>query len=190
MPRVRKLPRPFGALLLLALVAICTLSIPTRSQTVRLDVDSKSSRRSYNRGGDSLPIAISFKEFFDPTASDLEPSAKLLAASGKRVRLTGFMAQMENSPLGAFYLCPSPVFCDEAGAGTADLPPERVLVLVASAAGKKISFIRGPLDLTGILELARREEPDGSVSFIRLILDKPASTPITRSTVSKRKARR
>ena len=84
---------------------------------------------------------------------------------------------MENSPLGAFYLCEHPVFCDEEGGGTADLPPESVLVLVSSYSGKSISFIPGALEVTGTLEFSRKEEPDGHISFIRLILDKPTGAP-------------
>jgi len=118
-----------------------------------------------------------FREFFEPAAGELKPSAKLLTLNGKRVRLVGFMAQMENPPRGAFYLCPRPVFCDEAGGGTADLPAEAVRVIVRSAKGKEIALLSRALEVTGILEVGNRTEEDGHVSAIRLILDSPQNLP-------------
>lgn len=120
------------------------------------------------------PEPIAFTEFFDPAPSrrGLKPSARLLGLEGKRVRIVGFMAQMEAPPRGGFYLCAQPVFATEAGGGTADLPPDAVLVLVHSASGKELELVRGPLEVTGVLELGSREDEDGRVSLIRIILDK------------------
>ena len=129
------------------------------------------------RSSESSVTTLSFKEFFELERGELKPSARLRTLNGKHVRLVGFMVQMENSPLGAFYLCEHPVFCDEEGGGTADLPPESVLVLVSSYSGKSISFIPGALEVTGTLEFSRKEESDGHISFIRLILDKPTGAP-------------
>jgi hypothetical protein len=87
------------------------------------------------------------------------------------VRLVGFMAQLELPPRGAFYLVPRPVRCDESGAGTADLPPESVLVLSASSAGRVVPFLAGALELTGTLELGNQPDSEGRVSAFRLRLD-------------------
>jgi len=127
---------------------------------------------------ESSVVTLSFKEFFELNAGELKPSARLQTLNGKHVRLVGFMVQMENSPLGAFYLCEHPVFCDEEGGGTADLPPESVLVLVSSYRNKTISFIPGALEVTGTLNYGRQEGPEGQISFIRLILDKPTGAPV------------
>ena len=127
---------------------------------------------------ESSVVTLSFKEFFELERGELKPSARLLALNGKHVRLIGFMVQMENTPSGAFYLCEHPIFCDEEGGGTADLPPESVLVLVSSYSGKTISFIPGALEVTGTLEYGRKEGPDDQISFIRLILDKPTGAPV------------
>lgn len=123
---------------------------------------------------ESPPETIAFSEFFDPAPSSrgLKPSSRLLGLEGKRVRIVGFMAQMEAPPKGGFYLCGRPVFADEAGGGTADLPPDAVLVLVHSASGKQLELVRGALEVTGVLELGSREDEDGRVSRIRIILDK------------------
>ena len=120
---------------------------------------------------------LSFKEFFESGTGSLKPTTRLLSLNGKRVRLVGFMAQMEQPPLGGFYLCPRPITCDEEGAGTADLPAESVLVIMRAQNGKVVSFRPGVLEATGILEVGNREDADGRVSFVRLVLDGPESGP-------------
>lgn len=141
------------------------------------------SRATINKDASSPLVDLSFKEFFDPGASELRPSRKLLALTSRHVRLIGFMTQLQDPPLGAFYLCPRPILADESGSGTGDLPPESVLVIMPSSQGKKISFIPGPLEIVGILEVGRLEEASGRVSFIRLVLDKSERTrSVPRST--------
>ena len=121
---------------------------------------------------DEIPAELlTFSEFFDASAPELRPSSRLLSLNGKRVRIVGFMAEMEVAPIGAFYLCPRPVFCDEAGGGTADLPVDAVRVIVPSLQGRKLRFIPGRLEATGVLELGYKPEGDGQVSTIRLILE-------------------
>src|ERR1700687_3912809 len=97
--------------------------------------DSLTSRPTMARMQDAI-TELSFKEFFESSDGGLQPSSTLLRLNGKRVRLVGFMAQMETPPLGAFYLCPRPISCDEEGGGTADLPAENVLVIVRSQSGR------------------------------------------------------
>ena len=120
------------------------------------------------------PVPLSFREFFEPAPQGLAPSARLQRLVGKRVRLIGYMAQMEAPPKGGFYLCSSPVLATEAGGGTADLPPDAVLVVVRSAKGKEVAYIPRPLEVTGVLELGPRVDEDGRVSRIRVVLDGPA----------------
>ncbi len=107
----------------------------------------------------------------------LESTDKLKALVGKRVTIVGFMAQMERAPLGAFYLVPRPLTADESGAGSADLPPEAIRVVVRSAKGKALGFIPRALSVTGVLELGARDEADGLPSFIRIVLDAPPHPP-------------
>jgi len=125
-------------------------------------------------GGSSVEISdLSFSEFFESGSRELKPSATLLSLNGRRVRMVGYMAQMEMPPEGAFYLTPHPVSCDEEGAGTSDLPISSVRVVVRSAKGKAISFIPSPVEVTGVLELGYQADEEGRVSAIRLILDNP-----------------
>src|SRR5499426_1185991 len=135
-------------------------------------------------GSESKAASIEFREFFEANASELKPSAKLLSLNGRRVRLIGFMAQMEQPPSGAFYLCPRPVYADESGGGTADLPIGSVRVIVRSAKGKKVPFIAREIEVTGILEVGARAEEDGTVSAIRLTLDAPQEPPNSASPSS------
>jgi hypothetical protein len=117
------------------------------------------------------PEPLSFKEIFAASPRELKPSPKLLALNGKWVTMVGYMAQMEIAPSGAFYLASQPVACGESGGGTADLPPDAVLVIVRSAKGQKLEHIRRRIEVTGILEVGNRTAEDGQVSAIRMILD-------------------
>ena len=103
----------------------------------------------------------------------LRPSAEALALSGKRVRFVGFMAEMELSPKGGFYLVPRPVHCDEAGGGTADLPPASVLVNVKSAGLAALPHVPGALEGTGIFEIGKYDDGLGRVAHFRIRLDEP-----------------
>src|SRR5262249_42903204 len=120
------------------------------------------------------PEPLSFREFFEPSPRALRPSARLASLDGTRVRLVGFMAEMELPPKGGFFLCSTPVVATEAGGGTADLPPDAVFVVVRSAAGKELALVRGPLEVVGVLELGGRADDDGYVSTIRVVLDGPS----------------
>jgi len=152
----------FGASLCLALVCLSGCG-PAALQRPVAAVPSAEPAR---------PVAqrLDFGEFFEPGAG-LHPSPGLRSLAGQRVRLVGFMAQLELPPRGAFYLVPRPVRCDESGAGTADLPPESVLVLSASSAGRVVPFLAGALELTGTLELGNQPDSEGRVSAFRLRLD-------------------
>jgi hypothetical protein len=106
----------------------------------------------------------------------LNPSARLRALNNKRVRITGYMAQMEEELKGSFYLVPRPVFCDEEGGGIADIPPEAVLVIAPFLSDQKIDFVSDLIEVVGTFELGNKEV-GGRVSSIRLILDPPARNP-------------
>ena len=114
--------------------------------------------------------ALALRELLRP-GPRLIVSDRARALHGARVRLVGYMADLELPPRGALYLVPRPVRGDEAGGGTADLPPDSVLVVVASAAGQTIPHIPGLLEATGIFEVGNRSDDEGRVSSFRLRLD-------------------
>jgi hypothetical protein len=118
------------------------------------------------------------------------PSAKLVAAAGKPVRMIGFMARMEIPPAaGGFFLTRRQVECDEAGGGGADLPPDAVRVVgpvappaapsgspaptaptAAQVQAHAHAYVPGRIEVVGTLDLGAREEPDGTVSRVRIVL--------------------
>jgi hypothetical protein len=103
----------------------------------------------------------------------LEPSPRACALDGRRVRLVGHMALLEEAPGGVFYLAATPVLGDEGGGGTADLPPDAVRVQVRSAAGAPVRWVPGLIEVTGRLEVGPRADAEGRVAWFHLVLDRP-----------------
>ena len=154
----------FRLLIFLAVVQVGSLlAIHAQTTSVRGTEDNQATAAS-----------ISFGEFLEPSKNELKVSAKLQSLNGRRVKLIGFMAQMEVESRGSFYLVPRPVFCDEEGGGDADLPPGSVLVLVKSLEDRRVPFISGLLEVTGTLLLGNHEK-NGQVTAIRLTLDETES---------------
>jgi hypothetical protein len=120
----------------------------------------------------AAPASLSFADLFEPGPT-LKPSQRALSLNGKRVRIDGFMAHMEIPPHGAFWLCRMPVAADEAGGGTADLPPESVLVELTPARADPVEPIAGPLRVEGRFEVGRKATADGTLSLFRIVLDPP-----------------
>lgn len=125
------------------------------------------------RAGDA-PVELAFSDFFAQPIGPrgLEPTARLLAAQGREVRLVGFMVQREQAQPGRFLLTPRPVSMAEHADGEADdLPAATVTVLLPDArrAGV-VAHQAGPLALTGRLEYGPAEDETGRVSWLRLRL--------------------
>ena len=118
-------------------------------------------------------------EFFRPVKSavGLAMTDKLLAANGQTVRLVGYMVQQERAQPGRFILSPRPVVMSEHADGQADdLPPSAVTVyLDKSQQDWVVPHTRGLIALTGELHVARLEETDGRVSWVRLQLPSQAA---------------
>jgi hypothetical protein len=125
--------------------------------------------------GQSKPIELSFSKLLVATGRGLGPSEVATASLGKRVRIEGFMALIENPPLGGFWLCPNQVFQDESGGGTGDLPPNAVFVVVRGAGKKPIAHLAGRLAVSGILSI-KSEAP----RFV-LTLDSERDVALTKS---------
>ena len=103
----------------------------------------------------------------------LKASSRALGLSGQRVRLVGFMAHLELPPRGAFYLTGRPVRGDEAGGGTADLPPDAVLVVVPGAPDQPVDWVGGELAVSGAFAVGNRPGPDGHPAAFRLTVEGP-----------------
>lgn len=124
------------------------------------------------------PIELPLSKLLVPTGRGLAPSREAMDAAGKRVRLEGFMALMEEPPAGGFWLCPSPVFQDESGAGTGDLPPNSVFVVVRGAGKKPVAHLFGKLAMTGTLSI-RAEAPR---MVLTLDTEKDVAAPKTKGS--------
>jgi hypothetical protein len=116
---------------------------------------------------------IRLAELVEAGPMGLVLSGTARAHAGKRVRLVGFMARTEEPEQGAFWLAPRPVVCDEGGAGTGDLPPESVRVIVRSRPAEGTTQVEGPIAVTGTLEVGRLADARSHVSWLRLLLDEP-----------------
>jgi hypothetical protein len=124
-------------------------------------------------------VQVSFTDLLVP-GPKLAPSPKVASLAGRRVRLVGFMAELEAPPRGAFYLTARPVRCDEGGGGTGDLPPDAVRVIVRSASDQEIPFYPGAIEVAGVLDLGAGADEEGRPSSFRITLDRPED--IGRST--------
>ncbi|HJW74696.1 MAG: hypothetical protein A2V77_11330 [Anaeromyxobacter sp. RBG_16_69_14] len=127
--------------------------------------------------GAKAPVPLAFGEIFAP-GSDLVLSEKARSLRGRRVRMEGYAAELEDAPAGAFWLVPLPVRGDESGAGVGDLPPESVLVVVRSAGDRPIRpAAPGLISVSGVLE-AGHAAGAGQSALLRIVLDRaPARSP-------------
>ena len=118
---------------------------------------------------------LRFDELFEPIGPvGLDYSARLRSLEGQRVRLHGYMVAREAAPPGTFLLTAFPVQLHESEYGLADdLPPATVFVEAPAWRDRTVPHRSGTITVIGVLQLGNREEPDGRVSSIRLILDGP-----------------
>lgn len=100
-------------------------------------------------------IDLKFSELIAVEKGELKHTAKAVQANGRRVRLTGYMAHMETAGKGGFWLTKRPVFQDESGAGTGELPPNAVYVTVRNAKNEAVTFINRPITVTGVFKIAK-----------------------------------
>lgn len=110
----------------------------------------------------------------------------LRQAQGTVVRLTGYVVQQEVATLGQFLLTPRPVRMSQHADGEADdLPPATLFVrLDANQQDWAVAHARGLVEVTGTLDVGRREELDGRVSWFRLQLTPDAVRPMSRFEVT------
>lgn len=131
---------------------------------------------SSNAQQDNAP-SLRVSQLLEPGA-ELKPSSLASSLSGARVRLSGFVAEMELPPRGALYLVPQPMHCDEAGGGTADLPPEAVLVTLPPTLKQPSEHVAGLVEAVGVLEVGNRTDEQGRSANFRLRLEAP---PVARA---------
>jgi hypothetical protein len=134
------------------------------------------------------PVPLAFGEIFAP-GRDLVLSKKVRSLRGRRVRMEGYAAQMEDAPAGAFWLVPLPVRGDESGGGVGDLPPDSVLVMVRSAGDQPIRpAAPGLISVSGLLEVGHADGAEQS-SLLRIVLDHSAARARAKPAQATRDAR-
>lgn len=120
---------------------------------------------------------LGFQEFYrNPVGPrGLEPSAKLLSLNGKRVRILGFVAEMERANKRNIIFAPVPLKPQPEEYGLADeIPATHVLVTIPGNPETQVPLVPGALLLTGTLAVGQSSE-DGESSFVRMVLDSPAA---------------
>ncbi len=129
----------------------------------------------------STATELSFREFYKlPIGPNgLEPTSKLLSLKDKRVHIKGFMVKAEEPVAGIFMVTLVPVNIPEKEDGPSDdLPGATVFVhMPAEDTAKILAYRPGMWDLVGTLQLGAKEESNGRISYVRLLLDQvPAQT--------------
>lgn len=120
---------------------------------------------------------LGFHEFFQNPVGPrgLEPSAKLLSLNGKRVRILGFVAEMERTSKRDIIFAPIPLKPQPEEYGLADeIPAAHVLATIPGDPNEQVPLVAGPLLLTGTLSLGNPPQ-NGESSFVRLLIDSPAA---------------
>ncbi len=130
----------------------------------------------------SPAVPLAFSDFFvlPVGPGGLEPTPKLMALRGQRVRIEGYMVEEEEPFPGLFLLTPFPVALAERADGPADFLPPATLYVHAPATLRNETppHHRERLALTGTLELGAREEVNGRFSTVRLRVDELSESAI------------
>lgn len=165
--------RRFGGL-----AALCWLACAAQAQTTSSTPPPPSATTA---GAVELRFAELFARPVGPKG--LQPSAKLLALDGQRVRMVGYMVAAELPTPGSLVLTPLPASMGDEDEHLADdLPPQAVFVhLSGPAADQVLPNLAGLLRLQGTLSVGPQNEADGHVSTVRLLLDAPLSSALLAS---------
>jgi hypothetical protein len=124
-------------------------------------------------GAASQPVELRLAEIYGPVGPrGLEYSAVTRRLEGSPVRIAGYMVRRDTPVAGSFLLSPVPVQLHDEEYGLADdLPAATVLVEGPGLTRRPVHYVPQRLAWTGVLKLGPREEPDGRISFVRLVVD-------------------
>ncbi len=140
-------------------------------------------------GVTDLKFAELFKMPVGPRG--LELSEKAVELNGRKVRLVGFMVRQDMPTKGMFIFASMPLeLGDEDESLSDDLPPGAVFVHIEKPADAQIRYIPSLIKLTGTLQLGPKNEIDGHVSSVRLLLDDAPARSVLRlnAALAKRSA--
>jgi hypothetical protein len=103
----------------------------------------------------------------------LEPTEKLLALDGKRVRIVGYMVRQSPAPKGLFLLSPLPATLgDEDESLADDLPPTTLAISLDKSRELVLPMLPGLLQISGTLHVGMRTDPaTGRAMPAEIVLD-------------------
>lgn len=135
--------------------------------------DPGASRSSQVLEGTNRSAKSSYLAFAELLTQDpkLAISERARSHDGLKVKLVGYMAELEVAPRDAFYITQIPVTCDEAGDGTADLPLTAVLVKLGNHGSRFTHHVAGPIEVTGIFNVGRVTDSNGRNAWFSLTLE-------------------
>lgn len=117
----------------------------------------------------AAPLALEELLVVRDGRAELSPKARSLA--GRRVKVRGWLVLFEERGEDGFWLARRPVFQDESGAGSGDLPPGSVWVLAPPEIVRALPAGSVPLQVAGRLELGRRDDAEGRPSQVRVLVE-------------------
>ena len=149
-----------------------------RQESSKTGITDKQAQPAATRKLPPLPAGVEelkFSDFFKPIGRmGLEYSDKMKSLDGKKVRILGYMVQMEVRTPGIFLFSPFALELNDAEEGLSDyLHPATLHVLMPENKDQPVTYTRGLMLLTGTLTVGPHEEADGRASCARLQLDPP-----------------
>lgn len=131
-----------------------------------------------------VPIGVEelrFQDFYKLPVGPrgLEPTHRLLSLNGKRVRILGYMAEIQCTNNREIIFSPVPLQPQPEEYGLCDdIPATHILVTVPGNPNEPVRHVSGPILLTGLLAVGDSSK-SGESSFVRMQLDAPATAKVT-----------
>lgn len=155
---------------LIALLALVTLGARATRPRDKVIESAQASGPAHHTSVGAAE-ALEFRELVEFDGSTPKLSVRAKAVSGRRVRMVGYAAHLEQPPANGFYLTPIPVHGDESGGGTADLPLESVFVLLDPRRSRTETEADCLVEVTGLLDVGHAEDTEGRTNWLRLSPD-------------------
>ena len=184
-----RLSRFLASALALGMATASAAGAPSRPGTVRVPrVLAVTHRLPVPPAGvTELKFAEMFRTPVGPKG--LEPTERLRALDGKRVRMDGYVVHLEPPLAGAFMLSPLPVVAgDEDESLADDIPPSALLVRLPHAKDVHVAPLPGLIQVTGVLHVGGSEAGD-RVAAAHLDLDAVRERAVLATTTRRRKSR-
>ena len=137
-----------------------------RQESTKTGAAEKPAKSASGRKLPPLPAGVEelkFADFFQPIGRmGMEYTEKMKSLEGKKVRILGFMVQLEVRAPGLFLFSPFAIELNDAEEGMSDyLHPATLHVIMPVNKDQPVSYTHGPMLLTGTLSVGAHEEAGG-----------------------------